>query len=368
MDHSFSGTPFTIGIEEELMLMDEGTLDLAHGIEEILRDVDEEGPGQVKPELLQSVLEIATDPCPDLASAGGQLREIRARVNNAAERNGMLLGAAGTHPSAHWEDQRIVERPRYEELASELGWIARQELIFGTHVHVGVNGADRAIYVADGIRRHLPLLLAISANSPLWRGEVTGMMSTRTPIFRHFPRVGIPPHYGSWEIFDRRVEVMMAAGAIPDYTYLWWDVRPHPNLGTIEIRVYDQQTRLEDTVSLAALAVCLVHRYVGNFDEGKPLVEVPTELIDDNKVRAALRGLEGELVDLPHSRQAPALELALGLVDELEPDAADLGCEEELGGVRAIATEGSRARKQLDVLEREGMDGLIRHLCREVTA
>jgi glutamate---cysteine ligase / carboxylate-amine ligase len=367
MDHRFSGTPFTIGIEEELMLIDEASLDLAQGIESILRDVEHDGPGQVKPELMQSVLEIATDPCPDLPSARQQLREIRRRVRDAAARNGMLLGAAGTHPTAHWEDQLIVERPRYQELAEELGWIARQELIFGTHVHVGVNGPDRAIYVADGIRRHLPLLLAISANSPLWRGEVTGMMSSRTPIFRHFPRVGIPPHYGSWEIFNRRVEVMRQAGVIADYTYLWWDVRPHPNLGTVEVRVFDQQTSLNDTISLAALALCLVHRYVSNFDEGKPLVEVPTELIDDNKVRAAIRGLEGEIVDLPHSRQAPALELAEELVDELEPDSRKVGCEEELQGVRAIARDGTRACKQLEVLERDGMEALIRHLAREVS-
>ena len=368
MDHSFSGTPFTIGIEEELMLIDEESLDLAQGIEVLLEELGDDGPGQVKPELMQSVLEIATDPCPDLASAGAQLREIRARVHDAAAHKGMLLGAAGTHPTARWEDQLIVERPRYKELAAELGWIAAQELIFGTHVHVGVNGADRAIYVADGIRRHLPLLLAISANSPLWRGEVTGMMSTRTPIFRHFPRAGIPPHYGSWEIFDRRVEVMRTAGVIPDYTYLWWDVRPHPNLGTVEIRVYDQQTQLEDTVSLAALAVCLVHRYVNNFDEGKPLVEVPTELIDDNKVRAALNGLEGNLVDLPHSRQAPGAELAQELVDELEPDGRSLGCEEELAGVRGIAKGGSRACMQMEVYERDGVEGLIRYLCSEVPA
>jgi carboxylate-amine ligase len=368
MEHSFSGTPFTIGIEEELMLIDQSSLDLAQGIEEVLRACDEDAPGQVKPELMQSVLEIATDPCPDLRSASAQLREIRRRVRAAAEESGMFLAAAGTHPTALWEDQLIVDRPRYRELAAELGWIARQELIFGTHVHVGVNGADRAIYVADGIRRHLPLLLAISANSPLWRGEVTGMMSSRTPIFRHFPRAGIPPHYGSWEIFDRRVEVMMSAGAIPDYTYLWWDVRPHPNLGTVELRVFDQQTRLEDTIALAALSVCLVHRYVDNFDAAKPLVAVPTELIDDNKVRAALRGLEGELVDLPHSRQAPAGQLADALVAELEPDARELGCEAELESVRAVIEAGSSARRQLAVLEREGAEGLLRHLCRQSQA
>jgi glutamate---cysteine ligase / carboxylate-amine ligase len=369
MDHRFSGTPFTIGIEEELMLVDSESLGLVQGIEAILADVDENRAGQIKPELMQSVLEIATDPCADLAEAEDQLRGLRRRVRDCAERNGMLVAAAGTHPFALWEEQLIVERPRYRELAAELGWIARQELIFGTHVHVGVNGPDKAVYVADGIRRHIPLMLALSANSPLWRGEVTGMMSSRTPIFRCFPRVGVPPHYGSWEIFSRRVELMMKAGAIPDYTYLWWDVRPHPNLGTVEVRAYDQQTRLEDTIALAALAVCLVHRYAHNFDEEKPLTEVPTELIDDNKVRASLRGIEGELIDLPRHRQAPAAELAEQTIAELEPDARTLGCEAALGGLRDMIEAGGGARRQLRTLEATGgTDALVRHLCEETKA
>jgi glutamate---cysteine ligase / carboxylate-amine ligase len=365
MEHRFSGTPFTIGIEEELMLVDPERLVLSQGIETILSDVGKDGVGDVKPELMQSVLEIATEPCADLGQAADQLRDLRQRVAVSARRHGMLVAAAGTHPTALWEEQLIVERPRYRQLAEELGWIARQELIFGTHVHVGVVGADKAIYIADGVRRHIPLMLALSANSPLWRGEATGMMSSRTPIFRCFPRVGVPPHYGSWEIFSRRVELMMKAGVIPDYTYLWWDVRPHPNLGTVEVRAFDQQTRLEDTIALAALAISLIHRYASNFDEGLPLIEVPTELIDDNKVRASLRGLEGELVDLPGHRRAPASVLARETIAELEPDARDLGCEQALAGVNDLIAAGTGAKRQLEVLERHGIDGLIRRLCEE---
>jgi glutamate---cysteine ligase / carboxylate-amine ligase len=366
MKHSFSGPAFTIGIEEELMLVDPETCGLAQGIETILADVGDDGPGHVKPELMQSVLEIATGICANLDEAAGQLRDLRRRVRECAERNGMQLAAAGTHPTALWEEQLIVDRPRYRELAAELGWIARQELIFGTHVHVGVDGPDKAIYIADGVRRHIPLMLSLSANSPLWRGEKTGMMSSRTPIFRHFPRVGVPPHYGTWEIFSRRVELMMAAGAIPDYTYLWWDVRPHPNLGTVEIRAYDQQTRLEDTIALSALAICLVHRYASNFDAEKPLVEVPWELIDDNKVRASLRGLEGELVDLPRHRQVPAAQLAQETIDELLPDAKRLGCESALADLRKLISAGTGARRQLETLAEVGeMSALIRHLCAE---
>ena len=181
-------------------------------------------------------------------------------VELAAEQ-GLLVGAAGTHPFARWEEQAIVDRPALPRAGRAVSATShRRELIFGTHVHVAIDGADRAIYVADGIRRYLPLLLALSTNSPFWRGHTTGMMSARVPVFRAFPREGIPPHYGTWEIYSHRVGQMIRAGAIEDYTYLWWDVRPHPKLGTVETRICDQQTSLESTLALAALIVSLAHR------------------------------------------------------------------------------------------------------------
>ena len=203
-------------------------------------------------------------------------------------------------------------------------------MIFGTHVHVAIEGADRAIYVADGIRRYLPLLLALSTNSPFWRGHPTGVMSARIPVFRAFPREGIPPHYGTWEIYSHRVGQMMRAGAIEDYTYLWWDVRPHPNLGTVETRICDQQTSLEATLALAALIVSLARRLSELYDAEEPLIEYPTELIDDNKVRAAIRGMEGELVDFRAGHPVPATELAKRLLEELAGDAHELGCTSQL--------------------------------------
>jgi glutamate---cysteine ligase / carboxylate-amine ligase len=364
MEHRFRGTPFTVGIEEELMLVDAETLDLAQGIEAIRGDLGEEFEQRVKPELLQSVLEIATVPHDRVSGAAEELRTLRETVGAAAKRHGMRVAASGTHPSGRWEEQLVVEEPRYVQLAEELGFIARRELIFGTHVHVGVTGPNKAIYVADGIRKHLPLLLALSANSPLWRGWVTGMMSARTPVFRAFPRVGIPPHYGSWEIYSRRVKILMDAGVIPDYTYLWFDVRPHPKLGTVEVRVFDQQTRLDNTVALAAMVVALVHRYSTLFDREEALVEVPTELIDDNKVRAALRGTDGDLVDLPHAEQRPATEMASRLLEELREHAQETGCEAELEGVRRLIEGGTGAHRQLEVLEQRGdVKGLVRALC-----
>ncbi len=357
LEHNFTGTPFTLGIEEELMICDAETLELSQSIETILGDLPAALPGEVKPELMQSVLEVATRPCRDVSEAGEQLRSLRRTVREVAAKNGLAIGAAGTHPAALYEDQLIVDRPRYRELAQELSWIAEQELIFGTHVHVGIDGAEKAIYVADGMRGYLPLLLGMSSNSPLWRGKTTGMMSSRTPVFRAFPRVGVPPYYGTWDIYSHRVEQMMRGGAIPDYTYLWWDVRPHPNLGTVELRVFDQQTRVEHTIAFAALGQALAHRLAGEYDEGVPSIEHPHELIDDNKVRAAVVGIEGKLIDFDHGLEVPGGKMAQGVIDDLIDHAQELGCERELSALDDLMENGTGARRQLNWLSEHGEIG-----------
>jgi len=348
------------------MLLDPETFDLAHGIEVVQAGVPAEHANRVKPELFQSVLEVATEPCGDVAEATAELAMVRGLVVEIAAKNGMLVGAAGTHPFALCSEQRIVDRDRYRRLVAELGFIATRELIFGTHVHVAIDSPDKAIYVADGIRRYLPLLLALSTNSPFWEGVNTGLMSARTPIFRAFPRVGVPPHYGTWEIYSRRVAQMMRSGAIEDYTFLWWDVRPHPKLGTVETRIFDQATRLEDTAAFAALTQSLCHRFSELFDEGEPMTEQPWELIDDNKVRAAVSGMEGRLVDFARGRNVAAAELADRLLDELAPSAAALGCSSELDRVCEIVNEGTGARRQLAFAESHSDD--LRELVRDVVA
>jgi carboxylate-amine ligase len=354
LDHAFTGPPFTVGIEEELMILDPETFELAQAIGTLVPAVPAEFEGQVKPELMKAVLEIATKPCADLAEAGEELATLRAMVSGVAAEHGLAIGAAGTHPFARWEEQEIVDNERYHRLIEDLGYIARRELIFGTHIHVAIEGADRAIYVADGIRRYLPLLLALSTNSPFWRGHTTGMMSSRVPVFRAFPREGIPPHYGTWEIYSHRVDTMVRSGAIEDYTFLWWDVRPHPKLGTVETRVCDQQTDLRRTLGLGALVVSLARRLSSLYDAEEPLVEYPSELIDDNKVRAALRGMDGELVDFRAGHHVPAPELAKRLIDELATDASELGCADLLEVVWEILRDGTGARSQLATLERTG--------------
>jgi glutamate---cysteine ligase / carboxylate-amine ligase len=298
VEHRFQGPAYTIGIEEELMILDAGTLELVNAIETLL----EASPtGEIKPELMESVLEISTDPCENTAVAGEQLRSLRRQVTHTAASKGLAIGSAGTHPFAMWEDQRIVARPRYRDLISALRFVARQELIFGMHVHIGLDDPDKAIHVANGMRVHVPVLLGISANSPFWRADQTGLASVRTPIFRAFPRVGIPPTYKDWDDYARRIDFMVQARVIEDYTYLWHDVRPHPRFGTVEIRVMDSQTHVEHTLGLAALVQGLVHELAEHYDSGQALSRYPYEMLDENKWLAARHGLDGELVDLPNS-------------------------------------------------------------------
>jgi glutamate---cysteine ligase / carboxylate-amine ligase len=352
MEHRFSGPSFTLGIEEELMIVDEETLDLANSIERLLSDLSEiPTEGEVKPELMESVCEIATTPVRNTVEAGAQLRALRRTVNQVAQQHGLAIGSAGTHPFALWEDQRIVARPRYRDLISGLQFVARQEIIFGIHVHVGVDHPDKAIHVTNGMRVHLPLLLALSGNSPFWRGDNTGLDSTRTPIFRAFPRVGIPPRYDDFEDWARRIEFMMQSKVIGDYTYLWYDVRPHPNFGTVEVRVMDSQTRVEHTLALAALVQAMVKELSEHYDEGNKLSRYPYEMLDENKWMAARHGLGAQLVDLPDKDRVPVPELARRLMARLRPHSEALGSEADFDCIEEILDRGNGASRQEVVYE-----------------
>jgi carboxylate-amine ligase len=357
MEHNFTSSGYTVGIEEELMIMDAGSYELVNAIDQLLEDGDE----SIKPELMESVCEIATRPHATIADAGAELRELRQGVSARARAKGLCIGSAGTHPFALWEDQRIVAQPRYRELVEALRFVARQELIFGMHVHIGLDDPEKAIYVANGMRVHIAILLALSANSPFWRADATGLQSTRTPIFRQFPRVGVPPRYDGWEDYERRTEFMVRSGVMEDYTWLWYDVRPHPKLGTVEVRPCDSQTRVEHTLGIAALIQAMVKEISEHFDEGKPLREYPWEMLDENKFLAARHGMDGELVDLPSDARVQAKELARRLLDRLREHAQDLGTESDFEALEDILTRGNGAHRQRVVYE-------ANHDLREVTA
>jgi carboxylate-amine ligase len=344
----FTGPSYTLGIEEELMILDSESYNLVNAIESLLEEAPD---GEIKPELMESVLEIATAPCDDARQAGDQLRALRRQVSEAAERHGLCIGSAGTHPFAMWEDQRISSAERYRELVSALRFVARQEIIFGLHVHVGIDDADKAIHISNGMRVHVPVLLALSANSPFWRAQATGLSSTRMPIFRAFPRTGMPPTYADWADYESRIGFMVDSGAIKDYTYLWYDVRPHPNFGTVEIRAMDAQTRIEHTLGLAALIQAMVKELAEHYDSGGELASYPHEMLEENRWLAARHGLEGQLVDLPHKRLVSTKELARRLFDRLRPHAQDLGAEREFDGIEDIIERGDGASRQRIVFE-----------------
>ncbi|MDP9383924.1 MAG: carboxylate-amine ligase [Actinomycetota bacterium] len=348
MKTNFTGPDYSIGIEEELMILDSETYALSNSIEALL---DEAPDGEIKPELHESVLEVATKPCKGVPEAGTQLRALRRQVRDSAGGLDLCIGSAGTHPFAKWEEQRIAARPRYRDLVSALRFVARQEIIFGLHVHVGVEGADKAIHIVNGMRVHVPILLALSANSPFWRGDPTGLASTRMPIFRAFPRVGIPPAYKDWDDYEGRIGFMVESGVVEDYTHLWYDLRPHPNFGTVEIRAMDAQTRVEHTLALTALIQAMVKELAEHFDAGSELAHYPYEMLDENKWLAARHGMAGELVDLPSRELVTAKELARRLYDRLRPISEDLGAENEFDGLTDILERGNGAARQQVVYE-----------------
>ncbi len=332
------------------MIVDAETLELRSSVEALL-EAGVEIPGEVKPELLESVVEVATTPVRNTAEAGRQLRALRRRMRETAAERGLSIGSAGTHPFALWEEQRVVARRRYQHLVAQLGFVARQELIFGMHVHVGIDDPDKAIHVANGMRVHIPILLALSANSPFWRADPTGLMSSRTPIFRSFPRVGIPPRYKDFDEYAARIDFMVQSRAIEDYSYLWYDVRPHPNLGTVEIRVMDAQTRVEHTLAIAALIHAMVKELAEHFEADKRLSRYPDEMIDENKWLAARQGLDTQLVDLPKAQRVAARDLTRRIVDRVRGHAEDLGSADDLAGIDDLLDHGTGAARQTVVYE-----------------
>jgi carboxylate-amine ligase len=251
LDHRFGQSdPFTLGVEEEYMLLDPETWDLVQHIDSVLAAVEDgEHSDHLHAELMQSVLEVTTPVCRTAGDVQRALAQLRAYVADIAREQGCRVGAAGTHPFSLFERQRITARDRYRQLVDQLQYVARRELIFGMHMHVAVDDPEKVIQVMNGLLVHLPQLLALSASSPFWRGEPTGLASSRQMVFAAFPRSGPPPRFKDYADYAEVVGQLERTGCIADYTHIWWDIRPHPRLGTIEMRVCDAVTRLEDVVA-----------------------------------------------------------------------------------------------------------------------
>ena len=333
MEHSFgTSRRFSLGVEEEFQLVGRESYELVSRIDEILSEVEdeEEHEGRVKPELLQSVVEVATNVAHSVGEAMEDLRRLRARLRDAAAERDALIASAGTHPFSRYEHQDVTDRPRYLELVEDMGWVAERELIFGLHVHVGIGSPETAIACVNGLRTYLPELLALSANSPFWQARATGLASTRTKVFEAFPRSGLPPAFTSWEEFELLVDRGVRTGSFPDASYIWWDLRPHPRLGTIEVRICDAQASIGAVSGIVALVQSLVATFAEAHEAGgTPLVQ-PVTLVDENKWRATRDGLDARLIDLEHDTERSAREAVLALVERSEPAAKRLGCADEL--------------------------------------
>jgi glutamate---cysteine ligase / carboxylate-amine ligase len=344
------GTGYTLGVEEELHVVDATTAELAPKIDEIMSRLPEDLAEFVSYELFQSVLETKTPVCSSVAEAEKHLREMRGRVSSWAAACDSSLSGAGTHPFSLYRDQKVTDQERYRKVIETLRWVAEREVIFGQHVHVAVPGPDEAIKAHNRLSEYAPLLLALSANSPFWQGMDTGYESTRVKIFETFPRAGLPPAFPDYEAFEAYVDLMVRAEAMDDYTFCWWDVRPHPKIGTIELRVLDTQTGLHTAVALTALTQCLVAHIL----EECSSEPYDRELAVENRMRASRHGMDAAFYDAAKEINVPAREMARDLTERLRPFSQDLGCEKELSGILEIVEGGTGSQRQREVYERSG--------------
>jgi glutamate---cysteine ligase / carboxylate-amine ligase len=284
-----------------------------------------------------------------VGEAIADLRDLRGQLRDAAGERNAVIASAGTHPFSRYEHQEVTDEPRYVDLIESMRWIAERELIFGLHVHVGLDSPDKAIACANGLRTYLPELLALSANSPFWQGRATGLASTRVKVFEPFPRAGLPPAFASYEEFELLVDRGIKTNSFEDYTYIWWDLRPHPRLGTIEVRICDAQTRIDSVAAITALTQALVATMAADYDRGEPPATEPITLIAENKWRAARDGLDAKLIDLGNDTERPARD-AIGELVELSREAAgELGCAAELDLVEGLLERGTGADEQLRI-------------------
>jgi carboxylate-amine ligase len=355
---------YTVGIEEEAMLLDPDGWTLAHHAERVLDAMPEEAARHATCETHRSALELASSVHGDVPSAAAEMRALRAALDGAVRSLGLRAASAGTHPSAVWQDTLVSSGARYEFVYGSMRELARREPTFALHVHVGLSSPNDAIRLTNRMRAHLPLLLALSVNSPFWQGRDTGLASARTPLFQAFPRVGIPRRFRDYEDYVGTVDLLMRCESMPDPTFLWWDVRPQPRFGTVEVRILDAQTTVAETASLAALVQCIARLEVEDGYASSRALEVP-EALDENRFLAARDGMDAELIDVERERRVPARELVGALVAACAPHARELGCERELDGVTAMAAR-TGAERQLELARGpEKLAGLVARLADE---
>ena len=346
---------FKIGIEEEYQIVDPETRELKSYISQILEQGQLIFGGQVKPELHQSMVEIVTPVCQDISEARAQLTRLRREIIQLAEKNNLRIVAAGSHPLSAWEAQEITPFDRYLGVKNDMQVLADQLLIFGTHVHIGIEDRDFMIEAMNVMRAFLPQLLCLSTSSPFWAGRDTGLKSYRSIIFRSFPRTGIPRSLRSWGEYKYIVESLMQTKCIPDGTKIWWDIRPNWNYPTLEIRICDVPTSIETTLCIAAIFQALIYKLWKMRYDATGFRVFPTTLIDENKWRAVRFGLEGKLIDRGSLKERPARVMIRELIEKHIDDVLDeLGSRREVEYAYHILEKGTSADRQLAAFRQSG--------------
>ncbi len=357
---------FTIGVEEEFQIIDPASGELRSHVSQLMAASSPEVGEQIKPELHQSIVEMGTKICNDVSELRTDIYRMRRELVGAADRAGLHVAAAGTHPFSSWIDQVISPGERYKNIVDELQQLARSLLIFGIHVHVAMPDPTTMIDIMNQVRYFLPHLLALSTSSPFWMGRDTGLKSFRTTIFRRFPRTGVPEDFGSWSEYENYIKLLVDLHCIDNAKKIWWDVRPHPMFGTLEFRICDVPTSAEDSITLAALTQAIVVKLYKLYKMNQGWRLYPRALIEENKWRAVRWGLDGKLIDFGKRAEVPMRELALEILEFVDDVVDELGSRHAVEGVHRILRRGTSAERQLQVFKETGsLQAVVRHLVEE---
>lgn len=343
----------TIGVELELQLVDADSLELSNSASQLIDRLPNDLDEWVKPELMESYLEINTHVCRTVREVGADLKAKLTAVDRMADELGLRVFWAATHPFSSWRKQQITATERYHRLVDLMQDVARRLVTFGLHVHIGVDTGDKAIMVCDRLLRHLPLLLALSSNSPFWEGRNTGLQSNRSKIMEGLPTAGLPPRMRNWSEYVWLVNHLVDTGFINSIREIWWDIRPHNDFGTVEVRILDMPPRLEQVLALTAFVQCLVQAISEEIDEGTYQSDSHPMMVQQNKWRATRFGAEAQLVDSRDYQQRSVQEMADRLIELLLPTAERLDCVAELQSVSRLPSS-TGARQQLAIYEKTG--------------
>ena len=343
---------YTLGIEEEFAIVDPQTRELRSHIQEILEGGKVLLKEQIKPEMHQSVVELGTEICSSITNAREHVVELRSKLASLAGKAGLRIASAGTHPFSHWRDQLITEGERYKEIVKDMQQLARANLIFGLHVHVGIPNRESAIHVMNQARYFLPHIYALSVNSPFWVGQDTGLKGYRLKVFERFPRTGIPDAFESLSEYEDYCKLLVKTGCVDNAKKIWWDIRLHPFFDTLEVRVCDAQSRVDDTLAMAALIQAVIAKLYKLLRHNTTFRVYRRRLLDENRWRASRYGIEGKLIDFGREAEVETRSLLNELIEFVSTEVDELGSKREMAHIERIMREGTGADRQLAAFQR----------------